>query len=360
MMRSFTGTLAAVLLLSGALFSRSAALGFVVYGDTQSAALIHQQVIDAYADIDPDLVLNVGDLWLGYEDSSAEFRDIVGSHENIADLLDDNRFLVALGNHDFEEQVLAFSPPIVRDNSIRYSFTQDNSFFVCMGLDPSENLDWCERRLASDESRSARWRFVYCHYPVYSSSNNFYPDHLTRTSDLLGKPEFEALCDRYRVTMVFGGHAHNYERTFPIYGAHRAGSDQTTYADSGTVYVVTGGGGGELRPSASGIAFEPGENWWTAVFEAEHHYCHVTTTNDRVTLVARTPEGALLDSVVIVRAPGKAAVTNRVGAGNRSTGPSGVHTNGQFLLDGRQSASRQKVSGILVGTGQATVHPRAK
>jgi acid phosphatase type 7 len=324
-------------------FDQGAALHFITYGDTQNNPVEHQLLVNAYAVVDPELVLNMGDLWLGYQDTSAQFKAIITSNTNIAALLFANRYLVASGNHDEGSQILGFSPPIVQHDSLLYSFSLANSFFICMGLDPSQNLAWCEQQLQGTESRAAQWRFVFCHYPVYSSSQNYYTVLRDSTSADDGIPAFEALCDRYHVTMVFSGHAHNYERTFPIYGAKKLSAGQTLYADSGTVYVVTGGGGGSIAPDGSGIAFPVGANWWKAVFQPEHHYCDVNALDSTLILKAKKSDGTLLDSMVIMK-----SWTSTV------TGRHTVQKDLQWNNAGR--ATRILLDGRRVGVSLRTTH----
>ena len=58
-------------------------------------------------------------------------------------------YLACQGNHeDYEDVFLNFSPPIVRDNALRYSFTEGNCFFVCMNLYYKDSdIPWMEAQL---------------------------------------------------------------------------------------------------------------------------------------------------------------------------------------------------------------------
>ena len=82
-----------------------AALHFVVYGDTRGDAVTHQSVVDAFAKLDPQLVLHSGDLWDGY--TPAEFGTILTKNANIAALLTSNLFLVSRGNHETASAMLS-------------------------------------------------------------------------------------------------------------------------------------------------------------------------------------------------------------------------------------------------------------
>jgi len=83
-----------------------------------------------------------------------------------------------------------------------------------------------------------------------------YSSGLLHTSDLPAREHFENLFDANHVNLVLTGHAHNYERTYPVVNGQRTGS--------GPVYIVTGGGGATLYP---GFVATPA---WSAMRSATH------------------------------------------------------------------------------------------
>lgn len=264
------------------LICRLSALEFIAYGDTRTNISPHQAVVDAFAEHNPPLVIHSGDLWDGY--SSDQWRNILTKNADIASLLNNNQFLVARGNHESEGAVLNFNPRIVRDGNIEYSFTEDNCFFVCMGIDPGANTSWLEHQLQSSAATAADWRFVFAHYPVYSSGGH----------GASGKSNFEQLCDQYNVNAFFAGHDHHYERSYLIHdGQPLSKADDIDYQDQGTIYFVTGGGGAPLR----GV----GSNWWTASAMQTYHYCQVDAQADMLTIRTRKPDGSVIDQVVLRR-----------------------------------------------------------
>jgi predicted phosphodiesterase len=263
---------------------RISALKFVAYGDSRSQAGVHQAIVDGFASLKPELVIHSGDLWDGY--SPDRWREIITSNPHTDSLLANNLFLVARGNHESKRAVRGFEPAIVRDNDIRYSFTADNCFFVCAGKDPGEDKAWLEQQLQTSAATNADWRIVFTHYPIYSAGSH-------RES---GRPGFEALCDRYNVNAVFSGHDHDYERSYLIYDREVVSKkSDIAYQDSGTVYIVTGGGGAPLR--------EVGSEWWTARSAMAYHYCDVRAGGDTLSIRARTVNGSVFDQVVLRRDP---------------------------------------------------------
>jgi hypothetical protein len=86
------------------------------------------------------------------------------------------------------------------------------------------------------------WKFVSYHHPSYSSDEDDYGNLWKGTStygDMRIRP-LTKLFDRYGVDVVWNGHIHSYERTWPI----RAGRP---VEQDGTIYVIAGGGGGGLE-----------------------------------------------------------------------------------------------------------------
>jgi len=93
------------------------------------------------------------------------------------------------------------------------------------------------------------------------------------------------LYDKYHVDIVWNGHIHSYERTWPI---HR---NTATTSDKGTVYMVTGGGGGGLETPGP---FRP---FFQNNVKRGHHYCMAYINGDTLEFKAFDLEGRLFDSM---------------------------------------------------------------
>ncbi len=117
---------------------------------------------------------------------------------------------------------------------------------------------WVERDLAA--ARDATWRFVAFHHPPFNSSRAHFGDQRMRVLAEV----FEA----GRVNVVWSGHVHNYQRTFPLTFRPDRGPDgkpvrkadtvpgrwtlDTTYdgrtqtRPRGVIYIISGAGGANL------------------------------------------------------------------------------------------------------------------
>ena len=98
--------------------------------------------------------------------------------------------------------------------------------------------------------------------------------------------------------LVFCGHNHFYERTFPLRGGKNiASAQEPDFTDpGGTVFVVTGGGGGALRTAV------PNAN--SAHYESTYHHIQVDVKDNAITLRAVNKDGALMDKMTLTKKHG--------------------------------------------------------
>jgi len=92
-----------------------------------------------------------------------------------------------------------------------------------------------------------------------------------------------ALYEKHRVDMVFTGHVHFYERSWPI----RAGKVDR---EKGTIYLISGGGGGRLEN------FAPVPTFFKAQCRSDYHFCYATVHGGKFSLRAFDQQGMLFDT----------------------------------------------------------------
>jgi hypothetical protein len=145
-----------------------------------------------------------------------------------------------------------------------FSFDYGNAHWTV--LDSNTYMDWTNPALrewvANDlaAARNATWRFVAFHHPGFNSSK----EHLTDQWMRVLSPVFE----EGKVDVVFAGHVHNYQRTFPLTFTPKLNEDGHMVGPKGVVggewkldhgfgdgqgpnphgvlYIISGGGGAEL------------------------------------------------------------------------------------------------------------------
>ncbi|MCC7529692.1 MAG: metallophosphoesterase [Candidatus Melainabacteria bacterium] len=141
-----------------------------------------------------------------------------------------------------------------------YSFDFGNTHWIV--LDGNYYMDWSNpdlRKWVSDDlarAASAKWKFATFHQPAFSTDIYHLKEQRMRLI-------VDAL-EKGGVDIVFAGHAHNYQRTFPLHFQPSTGKinldgtvdgtitldktwDSTTSSNpNGIIHIVTGAGGARL------------------------------------------------------------------------------------------------------------------
>jgi hypothetical protein len=204
-----------------------------------------------------DIILHSGDL--SYADCDQELWDSYG--EMIEPLASTKPWMVCPGNHEIEfngtdymNLFTAFESryrmPHIREavfgeiivkstinprtgmpyctpSIFQMEYNYGNSFFSfdtgiahIIYLNPytnssptSHQYNWLQNDLKSVNRTITPWLIIVMHCPWYSSNINHYADLQT----IQMRESMEDLFYKYNVNIVFNGHVHDYERTFPVY-----------------------------------------------------------------------------------------------------------------------------------------------
>lgn len=259
---------------------------FAVVGDTQDQPAINKQVAERMWETRPDFFMIVGDLVGTGPDKSHWLDHFFGS---MRPLLSRVPLMPVLGNHERDAR-LYYDYMDIPQPKYYYSFKYGcGEFFVIDSQrdvsKESEQVKWLEQALAKS---TASWKFVAHHYPPFSSDEDDYGDRWKGQSEWgdTKMREITQVYEKYGVDMVFTGHIHSYERTFPIL-------KDTVRKKGGVTYVVCGGGGGHLERPA------PTRPWFSNVVRYGHHFCQLSITNEILEMRSYDIEGKLFDTFTI-------------------------------------------------------------
>jgi len=251
-----------------------APFSFAVYGDCRTGHENHTDVIRVMRSTGPSFYLCTGDL----VDSGASVPDWQTFFGIISPFANDTPYWPSIGNHDTPNRNYLgyFSLP---GNERWYSFDYGTAHFVA--LDTTDDItagsaqnDW----LRSDLERAgatAEWKFVFFHYPPYSSA-------LGHGSNLTVREALDPIFVQYGVDAAFSGHDHDYEHADP---------------GNGVQYFVTGGGGAPLGPS--------GRSDFTVYSETAFHFLSVALNADgrHATVTATREDGSVMETVRLAHVP---------------------------------------------------------
>lgn len=192
-----------------------------------------------------------------------------------------------LGNHE-QNASNYYQYMSLPDPEYYYTFRHGNADFFMLDTNKkvgpgSEQYEWLERELSGSK---ATWKFVCHHHPVYSSDENDYGNLWKVNKSSRGDTNARKLAplyDKYGVDIVWNGHIHSYERTWPVLNGKPAES-------GAPVYMITGGGGGHLEtPGPFRAPFE-------LMVRRGHHYSMVWINGKTLEFKAYDLEGQLFDS----------------------------------------------------------------
>jgi len=249
---------------------------FTVFGD-QGTSSQARSIIKAVKNSGTSLQLHTGDLsYAGNNDFlwNAWF-DIIGP------LAVRVPYMTAVGNHEYDDDpsLSGYREKFVLPNDERwYSFNWGNTLFISLDLGasyessiPSERLEWLRNDLSmASKDPSVSWIVVFTHFPFYDSGS-------AHGSDVNHRSILVPIFEQYGVDIVFSGHEHLYERTYPIMSEKVTDLNSKSYSNpQGIIYVVTGGGGRDLH-SFSEVVPE-----WSGYRESIHHYVMISVFDSRL------------------------------------------------------------------------------
>ncbi len=255
---------------------------YVVMGDNRTYPDRFKKLTDmAYAER-PNFVINVGDV---VSDGKVKEQWITEYLAPAAELMHRVPTYVSIGNHERDAKWY-YRYVSYPGNENYYSFDYGNAHFTIVDsnkdLSPgSKEYEWIKADLASSK---AKWKFVAHHHPPYSSDSDDYGNTAYSLSTRMA-PEVKSLIPLYEqhgVDIVWCGHIHDYERTWPIRGGK-------VDEKNGVIYIQAGGGGAGLEN------FAPTRSWFTAKLLRYWQYCLVTIHDGTFRMMAYDIDGKMYD-----------------------------------------------------------------
>lgn len=254
---------------------------FAVVGDTQDHPEVNHEVAKAMFAERPDFAMIVGDLvGMGW-DKRQWTEDFFGS---MRPLFNHVPLIPVLGNHDRNARIYYDLMAVPKP---KYCYSYVNGDVEIFVIDTNRDVRagspqyrWLEGALKASK---AKWKIAAHHHPPYSSDIDDFGDaYVEPTTD--GELDVRPLCklyDQYGVDVCFAGHIHSYERTHPMRGGK---------VGKGTVYVVIGGGGGDLETP------KPVRSTYSHTVRHGHHFGMVWADAERLEFRAYTMDSRLFDS----------------------------------------------------------------
>jgi len=252
---------------------------FVACGDSRSRPELFAQVCEAIArEKAVTHVLHTGDI---VADGNNLAQWLPQYFKPASVLIRSVPLLASLGNHEGDSPYY-YDYSALRHNERHYSYDVADAHFVVLDsnedfAEGSPQYEWLVADL--EEHRSARWKFVNLHHPVFTSGSHGSVDSQGRPKERgirTAQDVLPELARRYGIQAVFSGHDHAYERS----------------EKDGVLYIVTGGAGAPFYGDPNRE-----HNPYRKHFRSGLHYCVVSLNGGSGRLVAKTPDGEVFDAV---------------------------------------------------------------
>lgn len=263
-------------------------IAFAVFSDSQRNAPIWGKLCALAAKERPNFAIHGGDLVdYGYvkrnwvEEFFAPAYPFMRSYP----------MYTIMGNHEhgapYYYQYLSNPDP-----EYYYTFRYGNTEFFMVDTDHdvkpgTEVYEWLERDLARS---TAAWKIVMHHHPPFSSDTDDFGE-TDKARSTLGDPDLQdlpALYEKYGVDVVFYGHIHTYERSWPILNGKARG-------DKGVRYINVGGSGGDVEHSA------PNRSWFTNKVKTGFFFGYVRVAENVMQFQAIDEDGKVFDNFEITK-----------------------------------------------------------
>lgn len=266
---------------------RDTPFAFAIISDTQSNPPVARKVAEMAWGQRPNFLLHPGDL-VGTgtvdDDWTGQF------FPSMRPLISRVALFPVLGNHERNARNY-YDYMALPEPEYYYEFTYGNAHFFIIDSNKkvgpgTEQYEWLGSALAKS---TATWKFACHHHPPYSSDENDYGDLWKTNKSTRGDLRVRQLAELYdknNVDIVWCGHIHSYERTWPLKGGR-------VFEKNGTIYMITGGGGGDLETAGP---FKP---YFQNNVRRGHHYCMVAINGNVLEFKAYDLENRLFDYMKI-------------------------------------------------------------
>jgi Icc-related predicted phosphoesterase len=178
-----------------------------------------------------------------------------------------------------------------------YSFDYANAHFMMLDTEANKldaQADWMREDVKKIDRQKTPWLIAVFHKAPYTCGSKHQSDSVAP------RATWQPVFDELKVDLVLTGHVHNYQRSVPIRGFKpgttegveaASGPNKAPVAESGTVYVVSGGAGADL------YGVDPASNCAFSYFtEKTHHYVIIDIADRTMKYRAYRLDGSELDS----------------------------------------------------------------
>jgi len=266
-----------------------------VYGDMGTfmllGYLVAERIIYDMKTVPLDMIVHVGDIAYAGTGSTYEFEAIWDIFcDQIQDMAAYMPYMTGVGNHEhyynWTSFVSRFEMPGAQSNgngNFWFSYDYGNVHWTYMSTEHPYGPGTPQYIFLDNDLKKARqnkdikWIFLTGHRPFYNSDALEYDSHRPGSYNNL---VIEPLIQKYGVDIVFTGHMHMYERTYPIFNGTVVDPSPKIYkSPKAAIYVTQGNAGAIIRETF----IEP-QPKWSFIRKALYGYGRLTIFQNNATL----------------------------------------------------------------------------
>jgi len=273
---------------------------FAVFGDTQINYDLHRAQSDHMLTKNPLFVMHTGDM-AQEGNNQTDWENLYKAEQNLSK---SRVIMPTMGNHEVQPNGQPYyyffdmyaDGLAVPDNGMpaygprTYSFDYGNTHHIIISsyqINAATEKDWIAADLAAAAADpNIEWIFAYMHMPLYTAGQ--WPANKTALA------QWGPVFDQYHVDIVFAGHNHIYERSYPIK------NNVIVSSGNGTIYTTCGlganpGGSWNNPPSPDAPFIEK----WSTPNKTGATYITINGSSLSAELI--TVDNAVLDTFTITR-----------------------------------------------------------
>ena len=260
---------------------------FCIIGDTESRPHINNQLGEMIWEERPNFVMHLGDVTDGGKENH-KFEWNQEYFTGITPLCSRIPMFPVPGNGEGDLYWYNRYHKLP-DPEAYYTFQYGNAQFFMLNSNDNEELkeggkqyQWLEEQL---KNSTAQWKFVAHHHCPVSSDENDFGNTWEGKASTSGDPKFDdikKLYEKYKIDVVFFGHVHAYERSWPL-------KDGQVDEENGVIYLMSGGAGGHLED------FVPTHTTFSHQQQRGNHYCKVDILKNKLYFKMYDLNGKLKD-----------------------------------------------------------------
>ena len=244
---------------------------------------------------------------------------------NGADVKEGGAMVPMLKGSDANKKAFMDAAGAAYPKMANFSFDYGNAHWLM--LDADNYVDWTDKALqdyvAKDlaDAKNTVWKFVVFHHPGFNSSH----EHFEQQQMRMLAPVFE----KGGVDVVFNGHVHNYQRSFPLtfvpdnkgiplmggkdgksprgrlvvgqWTLDKAFDGKTNTHPKGIIYLVTGAGGQDLYNPEQEATPDTWQKFTSKFVSTVHTFTVADVKAKTLTINQTDAEGKVRDSFTITK-----------------------------------------------------------